>query len=117
MGRGHSQLTRTILLHARQNRLLGGMPEHEVDVYRFDLLTSCFGWEQTPEVSIPRPYDCRFRRDRIGEKRYSSCHASLTRALVRLEQRGLINYCGFGATLTDEGLAEADRLSSDASRE
>lgn len=58
----------------------------------------------------------RHTRRQIGAERYSRAHASLSRALVRLERRGLVcRVCGrfghwSGINLTDDGIAAAVAL-------
>jgi len=110
MGRGLSELQQSIIVMAYENRdpsiNLGGR-----HVYRESILRECFGWEPRERGWSP------FSRKDIGAERYNRGMASLSRALRRLEERGLVEFThsmlasGWsGVLLTEEGEAEAQRI-------
>lgn len=78
MGRGLSDLQRWILHRA-------GLA---VKLSTVDILTGYFGWKR----HTPRGYDLvkhNFSKMAVGARRFNVGKASLSRALRRLEQRGL----------------------------
>jgi hypothetical protein len=101
MGRGLSGLQRYILREtARRERL-----------HPADILAGFFGW---PTLGPLRPEGerCRglnFDREEVGPERYNASMASLSRAIRRLEDRGLIERSeyvfgrAFCLRITDKG--------------
>ena len=86
MGRGLSKLQMEILKFAAKRPM----------AHYAELLKSLFGWEPvrhafTYKEDEFQPGSQRFSKKEIGEKRYCSNMASLSRACVRLERRGLVN--------------------------
>jgi hypothetical protein len=134
MARGLSELQQSILRLAYRNRLerLDRIAEsepgsheyrvytqgvHSVDLYYAEVLREHFGWDVRgwwdPERE-PRPKRGQnFSMREIGERRYRSAQTSLSRAVVRLETRGLVerrqHYLA-GLDLTDQGVEEAKKL-------
>jgi hypothetical protein len=129
MGRGLSPLQQQILLAARRGRATRdratfGPPEapdallaellHEVLVWPLHLASQWHWRTGTPEL---RRGGQNFRRAQIGLARYNAGRAAVSRALARLERRGLLtrrwgmfsNWAG--VRLTPAGLRVADRLS------
>jgi hypothetical protein len=138
MARGLSQLQRQILALAYRNRcerleraatldpeshqyrvLTRGVGS--VDLYHAEALRDIFGW---PVRSFSWRWDGgrptwgqNFSKRRIGERRYRSGQASLSRAVRRLEERGLVERHGVrgmmenlsGLTLTQRGVEEASQ--------
>ena len=103
MGRGLSSLQRWILVRARTGQR----------VYPADVLEGFFGWkprrpierfgptrwtpfgveEATPAAEVGRiacPSGCHFSKAKIGPKTYRSVMVTLSRAMQRLERRGLM---------------------------
>jgi hypothetical protein len=93
MGRGLSELQRYMLRRAAE---LG-------KASRVDVLIGHFGWQ--PRRMVYRPglaWGKMFSPRRIGEKKYRSDQASLSRAWQRLVRRGLLKESGV-LILTAEG--------------
>jgi hypothetical protein len=143
MGRGLSDLQRAVLLLAYRKRRerekqLAALEEgsHKwgvltrgggsVDLYFAEFLREHFGfevhaiWWDPERDGFRRPHmGNNFSMQRTGERRYRTAQASLSRAVKRLEQRGLVrrwHISGFwgpkGAAvldLTDAGLEVARR--------
>jgi hypothetical protein len=85
MGRGLSKLQTDILKFAAKRPM----------AHYAELLKHLFGWEPTKykftyEDGRFRPSGQFFSKKEIGAKRYRSNMASLSRACVRLEHRGLV---------------------------
>jgi hypothetical protein len=76
MGRGLSELQRYILTKAAADR--------RGQVCYPAILTGFFGWEKK------RPFQWKFQPLKIGEGKYRSDKASLSRSCCRLKQRGLV---------------------------
>ncbi len=121
MGRGLSDLQKTILRLALRNRNVGdgGGPTWGVDVLHSEVLVEHFGWhgETRNQWGNRIQGGNIFDRLAIGPKAYASARAALSRAVARLEQRGLaVAVHGVtrwaGATLTDAGVALAEQLSA-----
>jgi hypothetical protein len=133
MGRGLSDLQGTILVLAYRKRqarmeriatleadsfeyrvLNEGVPS--VDLYYPEVLREHFGFEVrshwwAPERERPT-YGQNFSMQGIGERRYRSAQSSLSRAVARLEARGLVERCRrdlAGLNLTERGVEEAKR--------
>ena len=120
VGKGLSELQKAVLRLACENRergqggrVLADGSQIGTDVTYPQVLAGYFGWEAAGSRS--RFY--QFSKKEIGEKRYRSAMASLSRAFGRLEARGLIERthslmaAGWtGADLTDEGREVARRL-------
>jgi hypothetical protein len=134
MGRGLSELQGAILALAYGNRrarverlatLEVGSFEHRVlnegvpsvDLYYPEVLREHFGFEVrshwwSPERGERPTSGQHFPMQRIGERRYRSARSSLSRAVVRLEARGLIERRrGYpaGLDLTERGVVDAKR--------
>jgi hypothetical protein len=114
MGRGLSDLQRAILRLALTNRA-DPHRRAQVDLYTAEILVDLYHWPTT--VPLARgPGLQHFDRDAIGHDRYNTVRASVSRALRRLEDRGLIaRYDGVtarwtGLRLTDQGLTTAEHL-------
>lgn len=129
MGRGLSELQRTILRLAVDNRgrhreavlglreSLGAAVSVETcgaDVYYAEVLAYYWGWEGTVPWRENRRR--RFSKAQIGPMAYSSALASLSRAMLRLQKRGLVvgkqgrGSRWSGADLTDAGAELAAAL-------
>jgi hypothetical protein len=124
VGRGLSELQKTILMLAHKNRergtgarpLLDG-GQLGTDVKYPEVLEAYFGWEPDRRSQSSRYFD--FSKQAVGEKAYQSARASLTRAFSRLEARSLIvrthgvMAAGWtGADLTEKGVKEATKLAA-----
>src|SRR5215212_5900217 len=134
MARGLSELQQSILRLAYRNRLerLDRIAEsepgsheyrvytqgvHSVDLYYAEVLREHFGWDvrgwRWDLEREPRPkWGHNFSMREIGERRYYSAHSSLSRAVARLEARGLVERCHLylaGLDLTDQGVKEAEK--------
>jgi hypothetical protein len=134
MGRGLSELQVTILALAYRNyqarmermaTLEAGSIEYRVltegvpsvDLYHPEVLREHFGFEVqsdwwTPELGERPTGGQNFSMQRIGERRYRSAQSSLSRAVVRLEARGLVERRSghpAGLNLTERGVEEAER--------
>jgi len=124
MARGLSELQKSILRLAYRNRQ---KREQNVDLYHAEVLHEHFGWPisnhprwQPEKGERPRGYWRHFSMREIGEARYRKTQASLSRAVSRLERRGLLErgrangWSGDGyafLNLTNEGLRVAEGLS------
>jgi len=142
MGRGLSELQKSILRLAYHNRLERleriakktdpGSHEPLVltrgvgppDLYYAEVLREHFGWEVRslwwrPERGQRPSRGQNFEMKEIGERRYHSVQSSLSRAVVRLEERGLVerleHYLA-ALDLTQRGLEEAEKLNERLSR-
>ena len=103
MGRGFSKLQRFILTKAATTA---------DSLLRSEILAEFWGWKP---ISPIRSRDGKrtglyhFSRKQIGEKRYASVMASLSRACRQLQERGLIEQLmgpsGNGLTITPKGRA------------
>jgi len=101
MGRRFSKLQRFILTRAAT-----------ADDYllRSEILAEFWGWKPVSPIRGPegkRAGRFHFSRRQIGEKRYASVMASLSRACRHLQERGLIEQLeglsGIGLTITPKG--------------
>jgi len=108
MTKGLSKLQLSILRLAYAKRPL----RRRVDVFTDELLIGCFGFE--PEYARDMNGRFYFSQAAIGRGRYNSARASLSRALLRLEQRGLgvqhrgiVKWSGF--TLSEAGVEAVER--------
>lgn len=121
MGRGLSDLQRTALRLALQNRDGEGRTERTrggADVYFQEILAAHYGWELKRFAGKLRsPGGQKFSKAGIGHREYNAATTAVSRAAARLEQRGLVermvgaisNWAGFN--LTPAGVEEARRLS------
>ncbi len=121
MGRGLSGLQQDIIIMAHKNKEAGAAsyndrhgPVITAHVKREQILRERFGWIPTEDRRL---LTGNFSKKAVGAKRYGSVMASLSRALRRLERRGLVEFThsmlagGWGgAELTEEGEAEARRI-------
>jgi hypothetical protein len=89
MGRGLSELQKAVLRHAAQRS----------HVCRAVLLAEVFGWTRKSGRPV-RDYGKNFRPAAIGQAKYRTDNASLSRALRRLTERGLLTD---NRSLTDAG--------------
>lgn len=123
MGRGLSELQKTILRIATRNRRAenrGVTSEQGADAYYAEVLAESSGWtpDRAPLRYGPRygryaglraPGGQHFRKSLIGDKSYNAAHAALSRAARRLEARGLVqrrrgaNSRWSGVSLTPSG--------------
>jgi hypothetical protein len=119
MGRGLSELQKAILVMAYKNHIYGtprwivDESPYGADLFAPQVLSEFYGW---PSVCTRiRKRGPNFDRQRIGEARYNSNRAAVSRAFKRLEARGLsIRHRGLywsGITLTEEGKIVASKLS------
>ena len=116
MGRGLSELQKTILLMAYGHRGDG----HGVELRYPEVLRECWGWEPVRrgwgEGRRSSPVRRHFSKAEIGEREYRSAQASLSRAVRRLEERGLVErgrLFGHGVLdLTERGVQVAEGLAS-----
>jgi hypothetical protein len=110
MGKGLSELQKSILRMAYQNRRggygSGDVKNREVliEVYRFPFHSpSADTSSGTPQI---------FKRQEIGISRYRSASVSVAKAFNRLVKRGLaIRKYNHGIILTEEGTKKAEVLS------
>jgi hypothetical protein len=142
MGRGLSDLQKTILRVALMNRQASekddarghiasylGLPKRDpMDIRYAEILVVHFKfpikrtWKHDEadlsdhEVAKKSAGGKKFNKQRIGEKRYASALAALSRAFLRLQARGLIEcFSGTfarwsGGQLTDQGIEVASSL-------
>jgi hypothetical protein len=124
VGRGLSELQQDMIVMAYKNKEAGRVayrtgpreyntyPVVSAHVKREQILHERFGWEPNGNR-----YLSNFSKKDIGPKRYNCVMASLSRALHRLEGRGLVELTqsmragGWsGAELTEEGEAKARQI-------
>ncbi len=123
MGRGLSKLQHLILQLGYENRSQSDPthPAYAADVTHGMILYEYYGWPLMGSgAARARSHylGCKFDRQAIGSKAYSAGQAAVTRAIRRLEQRGLVTSVprgsrghGFaGANLTDAGMKLARSL-------
>lgn len=113
MGRGLSDLQKTILRLALANRDKDLDDEtHGADVYHWEILAEYFGWKEFLDEYRLGSHSIyvRFPKEQIEESRYRGARVSLTRALDRLQTRGLLtrvtgmHFRWMGANLTPKGI-------------
>lgn len=124
MGRGLSDLQSAILRQALDNRESDERPNCLADVFAFELLKGYFGFpypawlqrfppDEAHEFTRRSPWRHFFRKTGVAARHNSAC-AAISRALARLEQRGLVirRYGDgwAGANLTDAGIEAARPL-------
>ena len=115
MGRGLSPLQTTILMLA-----LAGREKHQdpssfgADVYYSDIMVVFYGWTKQ-DTWHTGPGSQKFSRQTIGGKRYAAAQAAVSRAVQRLNDRGLVQAVQglnwSGANLTDAGIRATTKLS------
>jgi hypothetical protein len=132
MGRGLSELQKTILVMAHQKRIDGrtGGAGRGAELYYAEILAAVHGW--TPahgSLHYQREMTSRFGTISVGDyhygthfskwhigKQYNAAMASLSRAVLRLNKRGLITAwrgrSWAGVCLTDAGAEIAQQLSA-----
>jgi hypothetical protein len=113
-----SRLQRWILSAAYENR--SSDPDAaQVDLYYHEIFAGYFGFPMRwygSESLHSKPGSHRFDREQVGRERYGAAHASVSRAVRRLEARGLVErYAGTvirwaGLRLTDAGFEAAPVL-------
>jgi hypothetical protein len=123
MGRGLSDLQRCILTIAFENRESEGRDPGQTthkkgaDVYRWEIMERFYGW--TPPAYARRdgrkPGGKKYRPQQIGPREYAAAQAAVSKAMNRLNNRGLIDIIEgrnhwTGGDLTLEGLDEARKL-------
>ena len=119
-----SKQQKALLLMAYENRQEHGEPQYRitkraVDLYNHEALHGLYGWEYV----VPRDYygkKTRFSVAAIGAAEYNAKRASLSRAKVRLEARGLV-VCVWGVfakwagiTLTAQGIETVKKIAQGA---
>ena len=124
MGRGLSELQKTILRIALKNRKAEKRTSttRGADVYGAEVLYTHWKWKpkrgcdnfvKRIEQAPRRRFSSCYSKEKIGAE-YNVAHASLSRAFDRLATRGLaIAFTGLnwsGIRLTDEGVAAAENL-------
>ena len=112
MAKGLSKLQLSILRLAYAKRSLAFVGSHRlgrgVDVYTDELLIGCFGFQPVyPRYGEEGRF--YFSQAAIGRGRYNSARVSLSRALLRLTERGLgVQHWGIakwsGFTLSEAGV-------------
>ena len=114
MGRGLSYLQRSIIKSAMMHRTQEAEQKFsEIDVSFPVLLIELFDWPGDVDRLMKSPTGQKFTRQDVGEQKYNSNTASLSRAITRLEQRGLVKvwvgatYKWTGIWLTASGVTEA----------
>jgi len=128
VGRGLSELQKTILRLGNENRVREHRPTGGggADVYRSEVLAEVYGFESRfarDDEGAAQTARRHFARQQfwpadVGESRYIAGSAAVCRAMKRLEDRGLVvlmqgTFARWaGADLTEAGVAEAERLSS-----
>lgn len=88
-----------------------------VDLYYAEVLYEYFGFDVrnrywSPERGERPTWGQNFSMQSIGERRYRSAQSSLSRAVVRLEDRGLVERRRVdlaGLNLTEQGVEDARR--------
>lgn len=116
MGRGLSLLQRTVLRVAAENRANGAQPS-TYDFADAEVLMEHYRWP-AERLCMPmnraqvhaKPYGQLFHNRDIGANQHNSGKAALSRALRRLERRGLIQRASAFWKLTVAGVAAADKL-------
>jgi len=97
--------------HLGGQRIYGTLKTN-TDLSHHEVLVNHWGWRPAKEGTLNQ----RFSKAQLGEKHYNTALASLSRAVARLEKRGLVVRqratidCPPGIDLTDRGLEEAGRL-------
>ena len=113
MGRGLSELQKSILRVAYRNRSAGVKQHEAADAVNAEILHEHFRFPLTGSVEFGGQY---FDVGKIGESAYRVARASLSQAIKRLEERGLVHLCWgitrhSGVVLTDVGHSIAKELS------
>ncbi len=107
MGRGLSELQKEILRMAKA--------KGPKILLQAEILSQMAGWEPDYDPS-KNPGMSLFDRHEIGAERYAGTRASLSRAIRRLEERGLIEQTGrmirkgSGLRLTEKGRQTAKNI-------
>lgn len=126
MGRGLSKLQKSILMIGARNRISGVSEEcggySKLDIVTPEIMAEVYGWPNKMrwpwEGDLRRPCRQRFKPREIGRDAYLKAHVSVSRAMLRLQNRRLIDlaygeYANWkGAMLTEEGLATGRQLLS-----
>lgn len=129
MGRGLSDLQKTILRRALTNRRAEGRQGARggADVVRAEILADYWGWEMKHAPGWFYQHrdgwqwralgGQHFSARKVGSETYNSAQAALTRAFLRLERRGLVTlvsaaYSNWsGVNLSEPGIEVAKGLS------
>jgi len=137
MGRGLSELQRSILRLALHNRTAEGLKpilesgsSDGADIYAWEVLESSYGFgkhlrattrygsQYGDRAGHRKPGgEALFSRSAIGASRYKAAHVAVTKAFRRLEERGLVKRFIFGGKaaglkLTADGVEMAEQLSA-----
>ncbi|MFI1962414.1 hypothetical protein ACH46L_31760 [Streptomyces althioticus] len=116
MGRGLSPLQRQILLIAEENRRARRRRGGRADVYTAEVYARVYGFEPMPGRDPRDPSTETFSHEQIGASAYNRAAASVSRALRRLEERGLLTRePRAGGRLTPAGQRQAAALIADDS--
>lgn len=130
MGRGLSELQKSILRIAYRNHQAGPMTHGGISkthAYYAEVLHEHFGFPIERRSYIDKnatdsmylrsnPASHTFDLHAIGESRYRAAQAALSRAVKRLSERGLVEWMQgeaarwSGVNLTKAGMAEAEKL-------
>lgn len=116
MGRGLSPLQRRILQLAHHNREAGRSKRRSTaDVYAAEIYAEVYGFPALPGADPRNPAHQTFSKEQIGAQEYHAAAASVSRALRRLAERGLLTRhggpgAGAGGRLTKTGREEAATL-------
>ena len=116
MGRGLSQLQKSILIIARRNRGRRWKPGgrwryRDGDVVNREVLIKVYGFRPLYNPQKKRNGCTIFDRRAIGINRYRSASVAVVKAFNRLTKRGLARReYNHGIILTDEGLRVAKTL-------
>jgi len=110
--RGISVLQRAIIRIAYQHRQRAR--SNQADLFFYQFVVEYF-WKSTrAEEGKPDPDRQHFQRKKVGRRRYQRRMNTLSRAVTRLEERGLVRRvkvkgCQWaGLNLTSKGLAMAE---------
>ncbi len=121
MGRGLSELQKTMLRLAFRNRVSENRTAESrgSDLYYYEVLAAYWGWDLPEHVQgrdHRHPGEHKFSKAAIGTKAYGTAHAALSRAVIRLQQRGLVDAISgkyshwSGLNLTTDGITAALEL-------
>lgn len=102
MGRGLSDLQKGILRLASRNYCRGGFCLYFGHLFRRKIFQELHGWD----------WDITFDPEAIGLKKYNVTMASTSRAIKRLQERGLVVRARFKSAidLTEKGIEAAKNL-------
>jgi hypothetical protein len=114
MASGLSELQKSILSIAFRNRMAGIKRHETADTVNAEILHEHFRFPLTRSVKLGGQ---QFDINKIGESKFREARASVSQAIKRLEDSGLVNLCWgithrSGVVLTDVGHSVAKELSA-----